>query len=197
MERRLQVQGEEQWRKPAADEGLDVEQPDPSNGPDESAWTEVGGPGLRVGVDLVHLDDVEGLYPGAEGIWLTQEEWEEVTRTSGQDSCISDGSGTDTENFNEAMGGIVVEVPMGLKERLAGRFAAKEAVMKALGSGLDRIELTDIEILRRPGGRPRVRLRGSALAAWAYCGLERLELSISHHRDYALAVAVGLTAVRL
>jgi holo-[acyl-carrier protein] synthase len=75
--------------------------------------------------------------------------------------------------------------------RFAGRFAAKEAVLKALGTGLARgMRWRDIEIAAGPRGAPEVRLHG-AVAAWARAqGVRAVHVSISHHGDYALACAV-------
>ncbi len=76
--------------------------------------------------------------------------------------------------------------------RLAGRWAAKESVLKALGRGMDQIPLTDIEVVRLPGGAPDVRLRGAAAAAAAAAGWTQHSLSISHERAYATAVVVAV-----
>ena len=76
---------------------------------------------------------------------------------------------------------------------LAARFAAKEAVMKALGQGMFAIGWRDIEILSEPDGRPTVHLRGRAKLRANQLGLKTLALSLSHSRDYALAVALAAT----
>jgi holo-[acyl-carrier protein] synthase len=75
--------------------------------------------------------------------------------------------------------------------RFAGRFAAKEAVLKALGTGLARgMRWQDVEIAVGPHGAPEVRLHG-AVAAWARArGVRAVHVSISHHGHYALACAV-------
>lgn len=80
-------------------------------------------------------------------------------------------------------------------ERLAGRFAAKEAVLKALGTGLGpRMRWTDVEITNAPGGRPRVRLDG-AVAAWASAHrVEAVEVSLSHSAGLAVAQSLVLSA---
>jgi len=70
---------------------------------------------------------------------------------------------------------------------LAARFAAKEAVMKALG-GAQRWQ--EIEVLRGPGGEPRLRLLGRARARARRLGLE-LVVSLSHCREYAIASVIG------
>ncbi|MCC7494750.1 MAG: holo-ACP synthase [Fimbriimonadaceae bacterium] len=75
--------------------------------------------------------------------------------------------------------------------RLAGRFAAKEAVMKALGTGWGGgVNFTDIEIVNDSAGVPRVTLSGGAAARCAQLGGRRWHLSISHCRDTAVAQAL-------
>lgn len=73
-------------------------------------------------------------------------------------------------------------------ERLAGMFAAKEAVAKALGTGFVGFGFADIEILAEPSGRPTARLTGSALNTLSQPS--RIHLSISHDGGLALAFAV-------
>lgn len=75
-------------------------------------------------------------------------------------------------------------------ERLAARFAAKEAVAKALGAGIGDVAWTDIEIGRDARGRPTVTLRGPAAARAARLGLTRFALSLSHTREHAVAFVV-------
>ncbi len=74
---------------------------------------------------------------------------------------------------------------------LAGRFAAKEAVLKALGTGLNRIKQTEIEVVKGEGGKPEIRLQGTALAVAGQLGVIKLALSISHCRKYAVAFVVA------
>ena len=80
-------------------------------------------------------------------------------------------------------------------EHMAARFAAKEAVLKALGTGLSRgMRWTDVEVLNEDGGRPYVRLRGG-VAAWAErLGVQQLEVSLSHTSGLALAQALAICA---
>ena len=76
---------------------------------------------------------------------------------------------------------------------LAGRWAAKEAVSKMLGLGVRGVGWREIEIKRPPLGQPTVTLHGRAEARARALGLrEPLSVSISHIRDLAVAVAVGL-----
>lgn len=76
---------------------------------------------------------------------------------------------------------------------LAARFAAKEAVMKALGRGMFAIGWRDIEVLSEPDGNPTVCLHGRAELRANQLGLKTFKLSLSHCRDYALAVALATT----
>ncbi len=76
---------------------------------------------------------------------------------------------------------------------LAGRWAAKEAVSKVLGLGVRGVGWREIEIMRTPLGQPTVTLHGRALERARSLGLrEPLSVSISHIRDLAVAVSVGL-----
>lgn len=76
--------------------------------------------------------------------------------------------------------------------RLAGRFAAKEAVAKALGTGIGPLGVGfhDIEIEKDALGAPRVILSGAALARFEALGGKDLALSISHEKEMALAFCV-------
>ena len=74
---------------------------------------------------------------------------------------------------------------------LAGRFAAKEAAVKALGTGFaEGISMLDVEVLRRPSGQPELRLSGSAARRAEALGVKSMHLSLSHERDIAGAVVV-------
>lgn len=78
-------------------------------------------------------------------------------------------------------------------ERLAGRFAAKEAVLKALGTGFGAgIAFTDVVIHRAAGAPPNVRLTGGAANAAASLGIAGWLLSISHAGGMAMASALAL-----
>lgn len=76
-------------------------------------------------------------------------------------------------------------------ESLAARFAAKEAVSKALGSGLDGFGFLDIEITRATNGAPGLRLHGVAAERARQQGLNDWSISLSHSQSHAAAVAVG------
>ena len=73
----------------------------------------------------------------------------------------------------------------------AMRFAAKEAVLKALGCGLFDIPLTDIEVLREAGGRPFVNLHGQAASTAKQLGVSRIHITITHTGQTAAAQAVA------
>jgi holo-[acyl-carrier protein] synthase len=77
--------------------------------------------------------------------------------------------------------------------RLAARFAAKEAVMKALGVGLGAFRFRDVEVVRAPSGQPELVLRGAAAALADARGVTAWRLSISHTHRVAEAVAVALS----
>jgi holo-[acyl-carrier protein] synthase len=73
-------------------------------------------------------------------------------------------------------------------ERYAGRFATKEAGMKAIGTGWRHgVTWQDIEVQRAPGGRPTVVFRGVAGIFFAKLGAKRAHLSISHTAELAIA----------
>ncbi len=74
---------------------------------------------------------------------------------------------------------------------LAGRFAAKEAISKALGTGLAGISWREMEVRHDPLGKPHVRLYGRAAARAQALGLGAFALSISHAREYAVAMVVA------
>lgn len=80
-------------------------------------------------------------------------------------------------------------------EHLAGRFAAKEAVLKVLGTGWrGGIAWTDIEVRSQPSGQPVVFLSGECLRIATELGISRWHLSISHIETHATASAIGLRA---
>ena len=76
--------------------------------------------------------------------------------------------------------------------RLAARFAAKEAVMKALGLGWRTMAWREIEILNDPLGKPTVTLRGGARQAAEQQGIAQVYLSISHTHELAFASAIAV-----
>lgn len=119
-------------------------------------------PNVKIGIDIANIHDMDGLLKDSVGVFLTQSEWEKI-------SSYPD-----------------------VNLRLAGRFACKEAIMKLLGNGMDTVSFLDIEILNDRQGKPVAELKGTALHYWENGKFCCLDISISHHNDYAVAVAVGL-----
>ncbi|MDP7578951.1 MAG: holo-ACP synthase [SAR202 cluster bacterium] len=79
----------------------------------------------------------------------------------------------------------------GRAPQLAARFAAKEAVMKALGTGIRGVKWRDIEVVRQTGGPPMIVLHGTALARAKRLEIDHLAVSLTHSQDYAMAFVVG------
>lgn len=120
-----------------------------------------------VGVDLVDVAILEDLL------------------TSGQDVML-----------DTAWTGIEQQDADGVPERLAARWAAKEAVMKALGRGLGDVDPLDIEVVRGNGGAPEVRLRGSAAEVADQSGVVSVHVSMSHEQGWAVGFAVAVPRLR-
>jgi len=76
---------------------------------------------------------------------------------------------------------------------LAARFAAKEAVAKALGTGIGEVGWLEIEILTGPRREPILLLHGDALRVSRQLGLSHWTISLSHTHEHAMAVAVALS----
>src|SRR3989337_369239 len=79
----------------------------------------------------------------------------------------------------------------GRVSELAARFAAKEAVMKALGTGARGVTWREIEVLPNRRGKPLVYLYGRAREHAERIGLSGIDVSMSHSREYAVAFVVG------
>lgn len=79
----------------------------------------------------------------------------------------------------------------GRAPQLASRFAAKEATMKALGTGVRGVRWRDIEVVRGRGQAPRIELHGTAQARADRLGLSDIALSLSHSKEFAVASVVG------
>jgi holo-[acyl-carrier-protein] synthase len=76
-------------------------------------------------------------------------------------------------------------------ESLAARFAAKEAVMKALGTGwAEGVAFTGIEVVRKDDGRPEIRLHGSTAEKAKELGAGKIHVSLSHSRESAIAQVI-------
>ena len=74
--------------------------------------------------------------------------------------------------------------------QLAARFAAKEAVMKALGTGIRGVGWRDIEVTRKRGHPPQITLHSRGSARAARMGMTQVVISLSHAREYAVASVV-------
>ena len=76
-------------------------------------------------------------------------------------------------------------------ERYAGRFAAKEAAMKALGTGWSRgVRWVDVEVIRQRGRRPTLELRGEAKKIAEKLGVKNIAVSITHTAEQAIAQVI-------
>lgn len=79
-------------------------------------------------------------------------------------------------------------------EKLAGRFAAKEAILKLMGTGWrGKIAWTDIEIINNSSGQPEVTLDGEVEKIADKLGIKHISVSITHTANFAIASAVALT----
>ena len=78
-------------------------------------------------------------------------------------------------------------------QHLAGRFAAKEAVLKALGTGMrGQMKWTDVQIANDDLGKPEIVLSGESALVAESTGVTRVLISISHTREHAVASAIAL-----
>ena len=76
-------------------------------------------------------------------------------------------------------------------ERYAGRFAVKEAAMKALGTGWSRgVRWVDVEVVRQRGGRPTLELKGEAKNIADRLGVKHIAVSITHTAEQAFAQVI-------
>ena len=79
-------------------------------------------------------------------------------------------------------------------ERYAGRFAAKEAILKLVGTGWrGKIKWTDIEVVNDAAGRPEVTLSGEVKRIAAELNIAQISISITHTANFAMASAVALS----
>ena len=79
-------------------------------------------------------------------------------------------------------------------EKLAGRFAAKEAVMKLVGTGWrGKIAWTDIEVVNTETGQPKVNLSGEIKIIADKLGISQISVSITHTANFAIASAIAIT----
>jgi holo-[acyl-carrier protein] synthase len=118
---------------------------------------------LRTGIDLVEIERIDQIQPNIREKFLKRVYTERELEQAGRSSAS-----------------------------LAGRFAVKEAVAKALGCGIGAIGWRSVEVERGPQGEPLLILHDKALALADSLGLTSWSISISHSRTHAVAVAVGL-----
>jgi holo-[acyl-carrier protein] synthase len=120
------------------------------------------GSGLAVGIDVVHLPTFEHELD-AGGVRML----EKLFTAAELDFCA------------------------GRVERLGARMAAKEAALKALGTGMRGIRCPEVEVLSLASGQPRLHLHGAAKRRAARLGLHRFRLSLCHEGELALATVVA------
>ncbi len=117
---------------------------------------------LRTGIDLIEIERLESIQPGIKTRFLQRVFTPlELNDCQGNPGC------------------------------LAGRFAAKEAVAKALGCGIGPVSWQEIEIQRGSSGEPRLELKGNAFDLARSMEITSWSISISHSKEYAVAVAVA------
>ena len=117
---------------------------------------------LRSGIDLIEIERIEKLKPEIKARFLQR-----VYTAAELDLCGD------------------------RDERLAGRFAGKEAVSKALGTGIGTVHWQEIEILTNDQQMPILYLYGNAAALAKSLGLSIWSVSISHVKTYAMAIAIA------
>ncbi len=117
---------------------------------------------LRSGVDLIEIERFERIEPGIRERFIRR------VLTAQERAEIKDSNAT-----------------------LAGKFAAKEAVVKALGCGIGPVSFQDIEILHDVNGQPVLHLYKNAERIAEENNLKDWSVSISHSQHYAVAVAIA------
>jgi holo-[acyl-carrier protein] synthase len=93
--------------------------------------------------------------------------------------------------YNRIYSKFEIDYCKGNPSKLATRFAAKEAVMKALGTGVRGVSWKEIEIARQPGKAPQVRLHGRAKKRAMALGIDQMAISLSHSDNFAIASVVA------
>jgi holo-[acyl-carrier protein] synthase len=133
----------------------------------------------------MHTMDADALPRLVHGVDLV-----EVARLA---RALGDGTGRFASRvFTEDELAYAAARPRRRDEHLAARFAAKEAVLKALGTGWsDGIAWTDVETRRDGDGPPTVQLRGRAAEVAASLGVRRWALSLTHTSTHAVASVIG------
>jgi holo-[acyl-carrier protein] synthase len=84
-----------------------------------------------------------------------------------------------------------IEFCEGRPDRLSTRLAAKEAVLKALGTGVRGVSMDEVEVVSEPSGRPTLRLHGRAAGIAETLGLSGFEVSLCHEESFAMAVVIA------
>lgn len=121
------------------------------------------------GIDVVDIERFSRLIDDSENDFVTR--------------CFTSVERADVQNLSDS------------RQRLAGRFAAKEAVAKALGTGFDgRVAPLEIEIVNQPTGEPLVKLYGETAEVAAGLGVTLWRVSISHSHTIAVASVIALRA---
>ncbi|PMB40967.1 hypothetical protein CEN40_21160 [Fischerella thermalis CCMEE 5205] len=120
---------------------------------------------IKTGIDIVCIKDIQEMIDAPIGVWLTEREWKDTITLAHETHRL---------------------------QRLAGKFACKEAILKVLESSISETELVDIEVLHNSSGKPIVFLQGSALSCWMKMTAIHLDVSISHEKDFAVAIAVAM-----
>lgn len=127
---------------------------------------------LAHGIDLASLDRIEAVYKRHKAAFLNR---------------------ILTPSERELLGPVEEELTERQLSWLTGRFAAKEAILKALGTGLTRgTTWQDIEVLRQETGAPIVSLEGQAFELYEAMKGREIRLSISHDANIALASCIIL-----
>ncbi|MFW6293384.1 MAG: holo-ACP synthase [Spirochaetota bacterium] len=80
--------------------------------------------------------------------------------------------------------------PKAMAASLAVRYAAKEALGKAMGTGLQHFQLREVQVVNDPQGKPEILLHGNAKKTFARFGGKRIHLSLTHELDNAVAMVV-------
>ena len=123
-------------------------------------------PKLRVGIDAVGVSRLERVIGDDEGRQATLFTERELEYCRGKRRCY---------------------------EHMAARFAAKEAVLKAFGTGIsNRMRWTDVEVVRDARGRPRIELAGAVAEFAERHGLIDLDVSLTHTENLAFAHALSV-----
>jgi len=141
---------------------------------------------LGIGVDLVAVEEVERAFHRQGDAFLerllTPRERAACGAAAGDDGPAAGGDGPAAGGDGPAPGGL---------ERIAARFAAKEAAMKALGTGWGGgVGFTDIEVVGGRSARPGIEWHGGARAAAEALGVTQTHLSLTHSAGLAVAVVV-------